>query len=475
MKSRCAILIWTILAAASLPPTAEAEAPQILKSLKYFKALSGAENAPEGKETLFGVEFDSDIYDKSAWGFEDMRIFSGSSEMPFAIRKLSGTPQRKGFPEECPINIESLSKLTDNRIEIIIARIPDKPNSSLAADTITIKTNVRNFEKRVSVSGLEESGTWTELAKELPLFDCSDYIALSKTSLSIPSGNYKKYKIEISNYAEDAQGPAMEVVREFRKGEAFSEIQKRIKNSVALKIDGIKLLGTKERTVEVPELLKTYEVSGFSPMDSGKDTLFRIETKRQPLRKFRLETDSSNFFRKALLESSSDGKSWNILSSGSIFKMDTGGTRDAQLEIEFPETRAKFYRLSIANGDAPPLKVSSFKAEGNSYCAEFIARPETCKDMRLYYSGNSVPRPSYDAAELIGRIKNPQSIFLKAGITEDNPAYTGARGDSKKFDSKYLLGAVAVIAAALMALLLLRNLKKLDSISDGNEHPDSNC
>ena len=131
----------------------------------------------------------------------------------------------------------------------------------------------------------------------------------------------------------------MEVVREFRKGEAFSEIQKRIKNSVALKIDGIKLLGTKERTVEVPELLKTYEVSGFSPMDSGKDTLFRIETKRQPLRKFRLETDSSNFFRKALLESSSDGKSWNILSSGSIFKMDTGGTIMVQSRLRSENPR----------------------------------------------------------------------------------------------------------------------------------------
>lgn len=458
--------VATALLAALLPAALAAGDAGVLKSLKYLKPVEG--DAPTA-ESLLSAEFSPDIYSNSGDAFEDVRLFNGDSkEIPFAVKRLDGTPKKRVLTLDCPSKVASLDKLPDNKVEIIVERLPDRPESKLPVDAISIDSPTRNFEKRVAIYGLEEDGSWTELCREAPLFDYSAYMDFSRKSVPIPESLHKSYRISISNYTEDKDSSAMELVRKFRKGEETTEIRRRTRQSEILKIDGISICAKKESALEVPPLLKAYALHPLSTEERGGDSILSFETGRAPLRRIEVETESSAFMRDALLESSADGKAWRFLASARLHRLNLAGVSESKLSIEFPEIRAPHLRLTIRNGDAPPLKISGLKAEGSSYCAEFIAKADDVKGLRLYYGGAGVKSPNYDAPELIAKLKSPQAVQLRLGEAMENPLYTGVRGDAKPFDSRAALIAAIILVAILMGALLIWNMRRIDSMPEDN-------
>jgi len=451
------------LALAASVAAGEAKA---IKSLKLQKPVEG--KAPSGGETVVCLELDSEIYASCKDGFADLRVFDGDAEIPFAIRKAPGKAETRSSQYVRPSKIAAFLKLPDNRVEAVLERVEDEGRPLEPVNALAISSSTKNFDKTLSVfEGPSVDGPWTEIAKDVPVFDYSDCVDFSKRNASFQKSVAPFLKVSISNYREDVPSPATGILKEFGSdGAQAKEYQESLRRSVPLKIDRITLLGPREESYETKEALKAYPVRALSTKEDGKKTVVGFESSREPLRKLRLSTDSANFIRRASLEASEDGKSWRLIAEATLSSVGAGQDKESRLEFEIPETRFALYRIAIENGDAPPLKISSVEASGAVYQAELIAPEKPDAKLRLLYGGGSVEAPSYDAAEVIARLKRPDFVVLRLGPQEANPEFGSENAALKAFDGKTILGAIAVAIAALMGFLLFKNIKKIDSISE---------
>lgn len=119
---------------------------------------------------------------------------------------------------------------------------------------VAIRTGEQNFEKRVSISGLDDI-SWRPLADHLPFFDRNPRFAIGRKEFSIPEGRYRKLRIEIDNYGEDYVSPLRKLtagddpaVRREEREVLFRE----------LKIDGVELSRSVFDRVSVSPVLARY-------------------------------------------------------------------------------------------------------------------------------------------------------------------------------------------------------------------------
>lgn len=457
MRMFSVLMVFLSLAAPSLQAGDAA-----LRELRHSKPLLPIEGAQLPlKEAPMSFELDSEVYASTRPGFPDMRLDSGSATIPHSVRRVEGASVKVKRSFECPAKLVSFTKTPGNRVEIVLERLKDLPDSGLAASSVRISTRTRNYEKRVRVqAGPGPDGPWSELCDESPVFDYSDLIDFSRNSVSFSACGSPFIKVTISNYSEDGQSPVEGVVREFRAGANVAEYRRTLHMSTALRIDAISLFGERELVGEVPELLRDYPLASFSCETSGQETLVTVKTRHEPLRSLCVQTESSYFMRRVLVEAAGEKPSeWRPLASCVMHSIGGGPSRDSSLSIEFPETRASAYRLRISNGDAPPLLVAGVTAKGAVYRVEFIAKPEAVKGLRLLYSSDAVGSPDYDIAGVLAKLKAEPEPQLRLGAQAPNGLYGG---DALRFDSKTILYIVALAAAALMALLIYKGIGKVD-------------
>ncbi len=399
---------------------------------------------------------DADLFDSLDGAYGNLRLFApDGKETPFLIRNKADTRSVVSYvPVSVSSSVESLRKLEDNRVELTVVRKASEPMVA----GIQFESNIRNFEKLVSVYGSTDHVTWTRLAEAAPIYDYSRFIDLRRDRISFAPSAYTTYRIEISNMTEKQDSPLVELIRQTRGSETPTETEATAFRREPFRIDQIRFLERRESIVANAAETADTDVADFKVGHDAKacTTLVTFTTRRQPVTVVTLLTDDSNFSRSATVEGETETapRTWQLLSSGTLSRIRIGGTRQEQLTLTLPGSRYRKYRVSLRDMDNPPLNITGVRIRHN--LVEGLFFPKTPAAHRLCYGGQECPAPVYDVASVLGRVI-PESVQpWKVGEERANPDYStkcAFRLCSGKTGMVIALGVMAVILLVFVARL----------------------
>jgi hypothetical protein len=423
--------------------------------MKYFKDVSG----DGGNGDLIRIDIDSDIYDATAADFGDIRILGpANAEIPYAVSLDTANEIRtKDIYNQAKIN--SLRKFDDNRIELIV-EISEK---NLRISGISLRTSSRNYEKQLSISGSADMIEWKPICENAAVFDYSELTPISNNTVRFDADGLRFYKITISNISENKQSPRTELITEKRTGNDFSVIEKIVLDREALKINGIDFLTIEKTKAAGKTQTREYPLTAPTIKEYKGKTEIILNSRREPIESFSIKTSSTNFSRQISVYGSDDEKEWRCLGNGKITGIEIAGYREHHLSIPIPRSRLKHYKISVLNGDAPPLSGLAATASGAVFFIEMINRENT-NDLKVYYSGSNIPAPSYDIREITDKLKNPSFAQMRFGEEKANPSYRQA-GEFSFLNNKPAFITIVLLMVAILSFTLFKNFKKIDSLS----------
>jgi hypothetical protein len=415
---------------------------------------------------------DGEIYAATRDGLPDMRILDDTgTETPYQLEPdIERSAERVSHTMETVI--QSLTEVGKNiEIRLVLAK------NSPSAEGFQFATPLRNFEHKVRVAGSNDGVTWTPLAVEGLIFDYSRYMDVSNKEVALPANNFRQFKINIDNTADDRQSPYKELTRTMRAGQEAEQVERTAVETRPLRIDRIDMIyhvahDRMERTKKVEYPIEKFQAAQDA---DTKQTIIDIDSRRAPLTGFTLETSSRNFSRRASVQAQTsvpgrghlqpDRIQWLEIGGATISKLQLQNFQRQQLAISFPEHRETKYRIVIDNEDNPPLDITDIKAEGNVYRVTFLAQKD--KSYSVLYGSEDAQSPKYETAAVLAALrKGFQPAEVKLGSQTANKAF--AKQPDLKFRNLlgnwYFLGAAIALMVAVLGWALYRAGRQLEKL-----------
>ncbi len=354
----------------------------------------------KGDESLVAVKLDADVYSSSQSDFADLRLRDArGTTIPFLVQKSqevrTQTIRRRTWTSTKP----TLKPLENGGLEITLKLDEHDP----APNGLSLVTPLRNFEQRIRVLTSSDGQAWEPASADTAIFDYARFMDVRNDSISFPSTSRKYFRIVIDDVTSEQQSELLELTRHLRGNDETERTERVAIDRRPFRIDQIQFWqdGTEERAKS--DHKQNYPIIGFKVSEDTKaqQTIVEIETRREPLTSFVLETSSKNFSRNSVLqvpEQHGVKKSWREVSSTTVSRLDFQSLKREQLRIEFPESRENRYRLVIDNRDSSPLTITGVAAEGNVYEMIFLAG--SSQPDELTYGDSEATAPNYDTASL---------------------------------------------------------------------------
>lgn len=407
-------------------------------------------------QALLAVTLDSAVYAASAVDFRDLRLTDQNGvETPYLLQKITG---QKTVVRRIPSagKIVSLNRSGETGIELVA----ELDKSAAVADGLTIVTAQRDYEYLLQIFGSADGKTWQTLAENARIFDYSRYAQIGNSDIELPANRYRQFKLVVAQASQTRSDGLMELTRTFANGSEQQRSESLELHSEPLHIDRIEFWQKVTETVADAEQRFDYPVAFKIGQDAAlKASVIDIDSKRQPLTGFRVQSFSPNFNRRAEVQiSESQGLETHTRSLGQTYLQALhfqGFNRD-QTAIEFAEQRRERYRIVIYNDDNPPLHINSVAGIGNGYRLLFLAQPGL--SYQLGYGADKAEAPRYDVApiqELLRRGYQASGAELgeEIALAPPEPEFDWAQW----VNSRWFLG----LAIALVALVLAWSLFKI--------------
>jgi hypothetical protein len=321
---------------------------------------------------------------------------------------------------------------------------------------LVIRSPLRNFEKDVTVSGCDDMNSWEELAAGQAIFDYSRFLDLRNETVRLAPGRWRYLRISVSNLSEEKRAPLRQIVRETQAGAALKESETTTINTEDFRVDRIVALArVADETVTGPET-RSYGVSAFEVRSDPekKETVVRFDVNRVPVTGVKLVIRGSQFSRAARLECSDDPRGregWRSLGRGTLARIDLARTHVDSVSFSLPGARCRHLRVTIFNGDSPPLDVAGVEVTGEAQDLLFFGRAGA--KLTMAYGGSSGPMPQYDIAGVLGAPPYRPGNRYVAGNRKSNPAFRepSRRGTG---GGRFLMmaGVVAMVACLVWAI-----------------------
>jgi hypothetical protein len=119
---------------------------------------------------------------------------------------------------------------------------------------------------------------------------------------------------------------------------------------------------------------------------------------RRPVERIDLDVSEPAFRRVVLIEVSDDRRTWRPAGSAGVSAVEAPGVRERLTTVRFPETVARYVRLTIQNLDDPPLTITSARAFAAKRTVVFEAAPGSA--YVLDYGNPSAAAPRHDERAL---------------------------------------------------------------------------
>ena len=151
---------------------------------------------------------------------------------------------------------------------------------------------------------------------------------------------------------------------------------------------------------------------------------------------------------------------WTPVAGGVVCRFSAGGRTEEHLSMKLAGARYRYLRVRIGNRDDEPLE---FLGASATRLVHYVAfQPRGSGDHALYLGDPDARAPSYDFVHYAGKLRAEGVTEAMLGPVEPNPEY-GVVEEEKPWSErhKWLLWAALLAAAAVLGLLLYRQIKTI--------------
>jgi hypothetical protein len=441
-------------------------------------------------EELVAIQLDSDVYEASADGFSDLRLFDPrGDEIPYVLRKATTKEhrtERRWFRVANP----AVRPQDDGSLEITFELDDELPARPLG---FRLVTPLENFERRITAAvstGDVSTGNseWEPLVDDGLVFDYSRFMDVRNIELPLPpTGDGKtsgrRYRLTVADVTQEQQSQLMELTRTLNDGDETSRSERIVVNRQPFRIDRIEGWYDIEVAGAVRDQLAEYAVSGFATTRDveTKATIVTFALRREPVTSFTVETDDRNFRRAARVQAqgesspraatSGESEVMRDVGSGTLERLDFGGLHREDLTLALPEAREVKYRLIVENDDSKPLDLTGVVAKGPVYEAVFLAQPG--EDYTFEYGGD-LASPRYDTAALAASIAagyDAVAAELGAPTPVASPPPPAELALAAALNDPLLLGGIIALLVIVLGVGLYRATRRLDGFPGDDGQP----
>lgn len=419
-------------------------------------------------EEIVVVELDGDVYAETRDGFPDLRVIDDTEEeIPFvidkAVREITST-----IRVPVPVRIVSLDERPENRVVITVNVDSNAP----PVDGFRIRTPLKDFERRLRVSGREESGAWATRVDDALVFDYTRFVDLSHTEVAIPRSRDREFRIEIEDVTDEQFSSLSDLARTLVGGLETEVVDRTTVRRRPFRIDGIEGWTEAEKTSRRRDVLKAYDLAilDVEEESESQETHLRVAAQREPLRSMTLQTRSRNFSRRVSIRvpaHAAGGTTWREIGNATLSRIRFRDVNREALTIVIPETRAEEYMVVIENKDSPPLEPTGLVASGTVCRVGFFASPG--QTLHLRYGSEEAQTPSYDLPTVLSALDGDYGVVAGTlGAQSETPGYhrPATPGWKELLNSRPFFGVVVAVVSLTLLWMLFAMGKKAGSIPD---------
>ncbi len=422
------LLLWAFIPAAlGTLLLSVARADFALEDWRYFKAIQ-APAALDGEE-LAELALDREVFQQSASGQRDLRVVAGDETGEVAYQLVTATGRR----ERTMVGgrVRDLSHAPNRHSSFVV----DLAQAGILHNQVEVLTSSQNFQRNVAVEASPDGQSWSLVQESSQIFDFTVEergFTAKDTRISYPESSHRYLRVSVINNDEAPlaiTGAAVSSVRESPASET--------------RYPG-PIIGRSEDREALTSIME---------MDLGGEGL--------PINRLILHTSAVNFHRDVSVMGSNDLETWSTLASGvAIYSFRTAKFVGDSLEVAFPESTHRYFRLVIQNRDDPPLTVDEIAFSGIDRKVLFLAQPGT--SYALYYGNEAARAPSYDLARLLPYLDTESPAAATFGPQQANPEYAGPQPPASEQYPWLITVAVAAAAVVVAAILfgVFRQVRK---------------
>ncbi|MEI6515010.1 MAG: hypothetical protein WCO77_03450 [bacterium] len=431
---------------------------------KFDRILEGS--APIRTEAVAAL-LDEAMHRTAADRYADVRIVDDRGmEIPCAIEKVL-VDETRVVRRPVVSRATALKELPGNRIEAEFEL--DRPE--YRADGFDVVTPLRDFARAVSVFGSRDGRVWEPLVQNADICDYSRYLDVRRTEVVLPAGSGPRFRVEIGNASEDRVQPLVKLVSQQGGQDAGAEIRTQELLRTPFRMDGIGFWRNETVVEARREARREWDLPAPAVVENSKEktTEITVDAGRLPLSRLVLVSAFRNFSRVARVQiqvTENGVARWRNLAEARVRNVDLPGFVRSELEIDFPEQRVMQLRVTVSNGDNPPLSEVRLRGFGPVYRVLMLAEPG--RTYRLLYGSENLPAPVYDLEAVLTPVRQGlQPKVRTLGPVHENPAYQPARaGLGDWLNNKAFMTGAIILAALVLLIVLARSLKSVKKIED---------
>lgn len=359
-----------------------------LKEWRYEKSIK----LPEISETQFvELTFDEEVFAKAASGLRDIRVISGiGEEVPYKLLVEKSTTERVQLSGQ----ILDKSFVPDQHTSFVV----DLGQAGLFHNQIDINSSSINFRREVVVEGSNDRSSWAVLSNKGIIYDYTDPAAGLKarnTRIRYPESTVRYLQIRINDQGEQP----------------------------------LNILGAStylEKKEQAKSISYVASIIDRSENEESQTTQLIIDLGSSGLPNNRLllavAAAEGNFQRDIGIEKSADQEKWSILKSRDvIFSFNTPKFKGSKLEVSYPESTSRYFRITIFNQDNPPITIEEVKVFGILRKLVFEVDPN--QSYRLFYGNSGARYPRYDLERYFQYLETENLLQATLGVQRDNSSF----------------------------------------------------
>ena len=358
---------------------------------------------------------DPELWDKGSTSLGDLRLVTSSgSEIPYAMVVKSGSSSTREI-EVRVLQLGTVRGATDFVLDV--SAVPEY-------DQVRLRLSAMDFIAHATVEGRDDLGKppVTRLGA-YTLYNFAREFLGSNSTLKLPRSRFRYLHIHIEGAVtpEDVLGASVANIEEQKA--QWTPLD------VSLKIEQ-----AGKRTVLTWDALADVPVDRVALLVDPADVNFRRD----------VQVLARN----------------NMVGRGEIhrirMKRDGRAVESEELALSLGGIHAPRYKLTVENGDDPPLRIVGVQVFSMERRVYFDPRGNST--LRLYYGDDHLAAPLYDYAKLFQEPED--ALRAELGPGAHNSAYTG-RPDERPWTDKHpaVLWTAMILAVAGLAAVALRGLK----------------
>ena len=362
------------------------------------------------------VALDADVYRDATVSLGDLRVREpGGADVAYVVRRRESSAAESTREARMQDLVTTPERATRFVLDAGSGRILHN------RVRLAIGAGATNFRVPVRVETADEAGRW-QVAREAGfIYRVEADTRAADTSVSYPTSTARWLRLTV--------GPA---------------------HGRPLPVTGARLVvatPAERREEAVPATLAAREE------DSARRTTRLLVDLggRRPVDRLELDVSDRNFHRVVLIEAGDDRTHWRWVGSCSISAVDTARVRERLTGTRFPETSARYFRVSIENLDDRPLGIMAVRLFAVPRTLVFNAVPG--HRYVLEYGNPAAATPRYDLARTIAYLGDEALPGATLGPAQPLPTPTPRPSPWLDSQPVVMWATMAMAVVALGALL----------------------